>query len=71
MTAPVLAIVDDYQPFLDYLAMFLRARGYEVRPYLSGRDIVAAAIRKAWFPTDAKVHDALRRLMGPQGERRE
>ena len=42
MTAPVLAIVDDYQPFLDYLAKFLRARGYEVRPYLSGRDIVAA-----------------------------
>jgi hypothetical protein len=34
MTAPVLAIVDDYQPFLDYLAMFLRARGYDVRPYL-------------------------------------
>ena len=51
--------------------MFLRARGYEMRPYLSGRDIVTAAIRKAWFPTDAKVHDALRRLMGPQGARRE
>ena len=51
--------------------MFLRARGYEMRPYLSGRDIVAAAIRKAWFPTDARVNDALRRLKGPQGERRE
>ncbi len=47
MPAPVLAIVDDYQPFLDYLATFLRTRGYEVRPYLSGRDVSAA------FPTDA------------------
>ena len=67
MTAPVLAIVDDYQPFLDYLAMFLRARGYDVRPYLSGRDIVAAVQGS----DRRRVNDALRRLMGPQGERRE
>jgi len=42
MRPPILAIVDDYQPFLDYLATFLRTRGYEVHPYLSGHGIVAA-----------------------------
>jgi len=40
--AAVLAIVDDYQPFLDYLAAFLRTRGYEVHCYASGRAIVDA-----------------------------
>jgi len=49
MPAPVLAIVDDYQPFLGYLATFLRTRGYEVRPYLSGREIVAA-VRSGVMP---------------------
>ena len=41
MTA-VLAVVDDYQPFLDYLATFLRLRGYRVRAYSGGQHIVAA-----------------------------
>ena len=44
MAAPVLAIVDDYQPFLDYLSTFLRMRGYEVRSYTSGRAVVEAVI---------------------------
>jgi DNA-binding response OmpR family regulator len=42
MTPRVLAIVDDYQPFLDYLATFLQTRGYEVQTYASGRDVVEA-----------------------------
>ena len=42
MRTPVLAIVDDYPPFLEYLATFLRLRAYEVRAYGSGRDVVAA-----------------------------
>jgi DNA-binding response OmpR family regulator len=42
VTAPILAIVDDYQPFLEYLATFLRARGYDVRAYGGGREIVSA-----------------------------
>lgn len=46
---PVLAIVDDYQPFLGYLATFLRTRGYDVRPYSSGREIVAA-VRSGVMP---------------------
>ena len=42
MTTPVLAVVDDYQPFVEYLAAFLRARGYDVRAYSSGPQIVGA-----------------------------
>ena len=42
MPTPVLAVVDDYQPFLEYLATFLRMRGYEVRAYSSGRQILDA-----------------------------
>jgi DNA-binding response OmpR family regulator len=49
MPRSVLAIVDDYQPFLGYLATFLRARGYDVRPYSSGREIVAA-VRSGVLP---------------------
>jgi DNA-binding response OmpR family regulator len=40
--ASVLAIVDDYQPFLDYLAAFLRTRGYDVQSYASGQAVVDA-----------------------------
>ena len=42
MSKAVLALVDDYQPFLDYLSAFLRMRGYEVRPYPGGRELLAA-----------------------------
>ena len=42
MRKAVLAVVDDYQPFLDYLAAFLRMRGYEVRPYSAGQQILSA-----------------------------
>jgi DNA-binding response OmpR family regulator len=42
MRIPVLAIVDDHQPFLAYLATFLRMRDYDVRSYASGREVVAA-----------------------------
>lgn len=47
--APVLAIVDDYQPFLDYLAAFLRTRGYDVQSYASGRAAVEA-VRMGTLP---------------------
>jgi DNA-binding response OmpR family regulator len=42
MSRPVLAIVDDYPPFLDYLSTFLRMRSYDTRAYVSGREIIAA-----------------------------
>ena len=42
MRHAILAIVDDHQPFLDYLATFLRMREFDVRPYASGREVVAA-----------------------------
>jgi CheY-like chemotaxis protein len=42
MITPVLAVVDDYQPFLEYLSTFLRQRGYEVRVYSSGPQIISA-----------------------------
>ena len=57
MRNPILAIVDDHQPFLDYLATFLRMRSYEVRPYTSGRDIVAAF--RAGFAPDLVLLDVM------------
>lgn len=49
MRRAVLALVDDYAPFLDYLATFLRQRGYEVRPYAGGHELLAA-LRAAQLP---------------------
>jgi DNA-binding response OmpR family regulator len=57
MQKPILAIVDDHQPFLDYLATFLRMRSYEVRPYTGGRDIVAAF--RAGFTPDLVLLDVM------------
>jgi hypothetical protein len=33
MNRAILALVDDYPPFLAYLSTFLRVRGYDVRAY--------------------------------------
>lgn len=49
MTVPVIAIVDDYQPFRDYMSAFLRMRGYGVMAYPGGREVMTA-VRNGVIP---------------------
>jgi two-component system response regulator AtoC len=49
MSSAILAIVDDDQPFADYLQTLLRSRGYDTAAYDSG-DALLAALREGALP---------------------
>ena len=49
MSSATLAIVDDDQPFADYLQTMLRSRGYETLSYQSG-DALLAGLREGALP---------------------